>query len=88
MGVKKQLVDRTLTEDPSVQEATNGRCDVSCARPSIKDFIEVPLACPGVLVPGASVSLPCWLRGPDTPGRNQVKMLFYYESTEPSHHMK
>ncbi|KAJ8383578.1 hypothetical protein AAFF_G00219580 [Aldrovandia affinis] len=47
--------------------------------------------CPGVLgiplpdsvlLPGASVQLPMWLRGPDREGVHEINFLFYYESAE------
>lgn len=36
------------------------------------------------LQPGESITLPMWLRGPDTPGEYNLDLLFYYE-TDPSH---
>ncbi|XP_048385356.1 trafficking protein particle complex subunit 8 isoform X2 [Stegostoma tigrinum] len=36
-----------------------------------------------VLLPGASVQLPMWLRGPDEEGVHEINFLFYYESTKP-----
>ncbi|XP_072425839.1 trafficking protein particle complex subunit 8 isoform X2 [Chiloscyllium punctatum] len=59
---------------------------------SLKDFgmdtgnplwvTDVPLPDP-VLLPGASVQLPMWLRGPDEEGVHEINFLFYYESTKP-----
>ncbi|XP_043543575.1 trafficking protein particle complex subunit 8 isoform X2 [Chiloscyllium plagiosum] len=43
---------------------------------------DVPLPDP-VLLPGASVQLPMWLRGPDEEGVHEINFLFYYESTKP-----
>ena len=34
------------------------------------------------LTPGNSVTLPMWIRGPNTPGIHHIDFLFYYESTE------
>lgn len=36
----------------------------------------------GHLDPGVSLSVPLWVRGPDESGLHDVKMLFYYETTE------
>ncbi|XP_072113969.1 trafficking protein particle complex subunit 8 isoform X1 [Mobula birostris] len=44
--------------------------------------IDVPLP-DTVLLPGASVQLPMWLRGPDDEGVHEINFLFYYESTKP-----
>ncbi|KAI5279130.1 Trafficking Protein Particle Complex Subunit 8 [Manis pentadactyla] len=33
-----------------------------------------------ILMPGASVQLPMWLRGPDEEGVHEINFLFYYES--------
>uniref|UniRef100_A0A4W3GDD7 Trafficking protein particle complex subunit 8 n=1 Tax=Callorhinchus milii TaxID=7868 RepID=A0A4W3GDD7_CALMI len=44
--------------------------------------IDVPLP-DSVLLPGASVQLPMWLRGPDEEGVHEINFLFYYESTKP-----
>uniref|UniRef100_UPI00398E8401 trafficking protein particle complex subunit 8 isoform X4 n=1 Tax=Pristiophorus japonicus TaxID=55135 RepID=UPI00398E8401 len=44
--------------------------------------IGVPLP-DSVLLPGASVQLPMWLRGPDEEGVHEINFLFYYESTKP-----
>ncbi|XP_067834095.1 trafficking protein particle complex subunit 8 isoform X1 [Heptranchias perlo] len=44
--------------------------------------IDVPLP-DAVLLPGASVQLPMWLRGPDEEGVHEINFLFYYESTKP-----
>ncbi|XP_066481458.1 trafficking protein particle complex subunit 8 isoform X3 [Tiliqua scincoides] len=43
------------------------------------DVIDVPLP-DSVLLPGASVQLPMWLRGPDEEGVHEINFLFYYES--------
>ncbi|XP_067888728.1 trafficking protein particle complex subunit 8 [Heterodontus francisci] len=43
---------------------------------------DVPLP-DSVLLPGASVQLPMWLRGPDEEGVHEINFLFYYESTKP-----
>ncbi|XP_008113117.1 trafficking protein particle complex subunit 8 isoform X3 [Anolis carolinensis] len=43
------------------------------------EVMDVPLPdC--VLLPGASVQLPMWLRGPDEEGVHEINFLFYYES--------
>ncbi|XP_069778658.1 trafficking protein particle complex subunit 8 isoform X2 [Narcine bancroftii] len=44
--------------------------------------IDVPVP-DSVLLPGASVQLPLWLRGPDEEGVHEINFLFYYESTKP-----
>ena len=36
----------------------------------------------GVLNPGATLTLPMWIRGLDKPAVHTVHFLFYYESTE------
>ncbi|CAI9164534.1 unnamed protein product [Rangifer tarandus platyrhynchus] len=43
------------------------------------EVISVPLP-DTVLLPGASVQLPMWLRGPDEEGVHEINFLFYYES--------
>ncbi|XP_074057159.1 trafficking protein particle complex subunit 8 isoform X3 [Macrotis lagotis] len=43
------------------------------------EVIDVPLP-DSVLLPGASVQLPMWLRGPDEEGVHEINFLFYYES--------
>ncbi|XP_012581389.1 PREDICTED: trafficking protein particle complex subunit 8 isoform X3 [Condylura cristata] len=43
------------------------------------EVIPVPLP-DTVLLPGASVQLPMWLRGPDEEGVHEINFLFYYES--------
>lgn len=36
----------------------------------------------GRLAPGASLTAPLWIRGPDESGLHDIRMLFYYETTE------
>ncbi|XP_039610360.1 trafficking protein particle complex subunit 8 isoform X1 [Polypterus senegalus] len=43
--------------------------------------IDIPLP-DSVLIPGASIQLPLWLRGPDKEGVHEINFLFYYENTE------
>ncbi|XP_039189441.1 trafficking protein particle complex subunit 8 isoform X4 [Crotalus tigris] len=43
------------------------------------EIIDVPLP-DSVLLPGVSVQLPMWLRGPDEEGVHEINFLFYYES--------
>lgn len=45
------------------------------------EVIPVPLP-DTVLLPGASVQLPLWLRGPDEEGVHEINFLFYYESVK------
>ncbi|XP_059265391.1 trafficking protein particle complex subunit 8 isoform X3 [Mustela nigripes] len=45
------------------------------------EVIPVPLP-DAVLLPGASVQLPMWLRGPDEEGVHEINFLFYYESVQ------
>lgn len=45
------------------------------------EVISVPLP-DTVLLPGASVQLPLWLRGPDEEGVHEINFLFYYESVK------
>ncbi len=49
--------------------------------PQLKHVVSVPVP-GGSLKPGASVSLPMWIRGPDMPGEQNIRFLFYYKSTE------
>ncbi|OXB81697.1 UNVERIFIED_CONTAM: hypothetical protein H355_008946 [Colinus virginianus] len=42
------------------------------------EVIHVPLP-DSILLPGASVQLPMWLRGPDEEGVHEINFLFYYE---------
>nr|XP_056710150.1 trafficking protein particle complex subunit 8 isoform X6 [Euleptes europaea] len=43
------------------------------------EVIDVPFP-DSVLLPGASVQLPMWIRGPDEEGVHEIHFLFYYES--------
>lgn len=43
------------------------------------EVIPVPLP-NAVLLPGASVQLPMWLRGPDEEGVHEINFLFYYQN--------
>ncbi|XP_021120775.1 trafficking protein particle complex subunit 8 isoform X5 [Heterocephalus glaber] len=45
------------------------------------EVIPVPLP-DTVLLPGTSVQLPMWLRGPDEEGVHEINFLFYYESVK------
>ena len=42
----------------------------------------------GMLAAGATVRLPMWIRGPDTPGEHSIDFLFYYEPAEKSTQMR
>ncbi|KAK1172840.1 trafficking protein particle complex subunit 8-like isoform X1 [Acipenser oxyrinchus oxyrinchus] len=49
------------------------------SRNSSLGVIDIPLP-DSVLLPGASIQLPLWLRGPDKEGVHEINFLFYYES--------
>ncbi|XP_070575139.1 trafficking protein particle complex subunit 8-like [Ptychodera flava] len=69
-----QHVYRTVPKD---EQERAYRCSVS----ELSCVTEIALP-DRVLPPGASVSLPMWLRGPETSGRHEVNLLFYYEPVE------
>nr|XP_014348794.1 PREDICTED: trafficking protein particle complex subunit 8 [Latimeria chalumnae] len=49
--------------------------------------IDIPLP-DSVLLPGGSIQLPMWLRGPDEEGVHEINFLFYYESNEKHSQMR
>ncbi|XP_048363684.1 trafficking protein particle complex subunit 8 isoform X5 [Sphaerodactylus townsendi] len=53
--------------------------DFGAGTGSETEVIDVPLP-DSVLLPGASVQLPMWIRGPDEEGVHEIHFLFYYES--------
>nr|XP_015195016.1 PREDICTED: trafficking protein particle complex subunit 8 isoform X1 [Lepisosteus oculatus] len=53
---------------------------VGCENPCL-GVVDIPLP-DSVLLPGNSIQLPMWLRGPDKEGVHEINFLFYYESTE------
>lgn len=57
-----------------IHEIEAGQCNVN-------NVTEIVLP-EGRLVPGASLSVPLWIRGPCDSGLHNIRMLFYYETTE------
>ncbi|XP_066575699.1 trafficking protein particle complex subunit 8 isoform X2 [Amia ocellicauda] len=53
---------------------------VGCDNPGL-GVVDIPLP-DSVLLPGTSIQLPMWLRGPDKEGVHEINFLFYYKSTE------
>ncbi|XP_027702747.1 trafficking protein particle complex subunit 8 isoform X4 [Vombatus ursinus] len=69
-----------------VADSTSGATALTSSASSVDfglgsqpEVIHVPLP-DSVLLPGASVQLPMWLRGPDEEGVHEINFLFYYES--------
>ncbi|XP_077982517.1 trafficking protein particle complex subunit 8-like [Glandiceps talaboti] len=69
-----QQVYRTLSKQEYKQ---NNSCHLS----ELSYVTEISLP-DKELEPGGSVSLPMWIRGPETSGRHELNMLFYYEPVE------
>nr|XP_036860634.1 trafficking protein particle complex subunit 8 isoform X6 [Manis javanica] len=55
--------------------------DFGVSTGSLPEVAPVPLP-DAILMPGASVQLPMWLRGPDEEGVHEINFLFYYESVK------
>uniref|UniRef100_A0A8C3JPL7 Trafficking protein particle complex 8 n=1 Tax=Calidris pygmaea TaxID=425635 RepID=A0A8C3JPL7_9CHAR len=74
---------KTVVTDPtSVRTAllsSASSADFGVGTGGQPEVIHVPLP-DAVLLPGASVQLPMWLRGPDEEGVHEINFLFYYES--------
>uniref|UniRef100_G1PRH5 Trafficking protein particle complex subunit 8 n=1 Tax=Myotis lucifugus TaxID=59463 RepID=G1PRH5_MYOLU len=73
-----------VTESTSVCTALTSSAssvDFGIGIGSQPEVIPVPLP-DTVLLPGASVQLPLWLRGPDEEGVHEINFLFYYESVK------
>lgn len=74
---------KTVVTDPtSVRTAllsSASSADFGIGTGGSPEVIQVPLP-DAVLLPGASVQLPMWLRGPDEEGVHEINFLFYYES--------
>ncbi|XP_061453851.1 trafficking protein particle complex subunit 8 isoform X5 [Rhineura floridana] len=70
-----------VTHSTSVCSLTSSAdsSDFGVGTGSQPEVIDVPLP-DSVLLPGASVQLPMWLRGPDEEGVHEINFLFYYES--------
>ncbi|XP_068955965.1 trafficking protein particle complex subunit 8 isoform X4 [Petaurus breviceps papuanus] len=69
-----------------VADSTSGATALTSSASSVDfglgsqpEVIHVPLP-DSILLPGASVQLPMWLRGPDEEGVHEINFLFYYES--------
>lgn len=76
---------KTVVTDPtSVRTAllsSASSADFGVGTGGQPEVIHVPLP-DSVLLPGASVQLPMWLRGPDEEGVHEINFLFYYESVK------
>lgn len=72
------IFDFPIVTDPSlVQMKENG------------DNVEVPLdflpiSLPGKILPGKSIKVSLWLRGPDKIGMNDIELFYYYENCLPT----
>lgn len=73
----KTVVTHSTSVCSLVSSATSS--DFGVASGNQPEVVDVPLP-DSVLLPGASVQLPMWLRGPDEEGVHEINFLFYYES--------
>ncbi|XP_020646573.3 trafficking protein particle complex subunit 8 isoform X2 [Pogona vitticeps] len=73
----KTVITHSTSVCSLVSSATSS--DFGVASGSQPEVVDVPLP-DSVLLPGASVQLPMWLRGPDEEGVHEINFLFYYES--------
>ncbi|KAL0613451.1 Trafficking protein particle complex subunit 8, partial [Plecturocebus cupreus] len=76
---KTVVTDATSVCTALVSSASS--VDFGIGTGSQPEVIPVPLP-DTVLLPGASVQLPMWLRGPDEEGVHEINFLFYYESVK------
>ncbi|XP_054981864.1 trafficking protein particle complex subunit 8 isoform X1 [Sorex araneus] len=76
---KTVVTDSTSVCTALVSSASS--IDFGIGTGSQPEVISVPLP-DTVLLPGASVQLPMWLRGPDEEGVHEINFLFYYESVK------
>uniref|UniRef100_A0A8D0NKX2 Trafficking protein particle complex 8 n=1 Tax=Sus scrofa TaxID=9823 RepID=A0A8D0NKX2_PIG len=76
---------KTVVTDPTsvctALTSSASSVDFGIGTGSQPEVIPVPLP-DTVLLPGASVQLPMWLRGPDEEGVHEINFLFYYESVK------
>ena len=73
-----------VTASPSLGTAlvsTASSVDFGTGTGQQLEAIPVPLP-DSVLLPGASIQPPMWLRGPDEEGVHEINFLFYYESVK------
>ncbi|XP_038622420.1 trafficking protein particle complex subunit 8 isoform X2 [Tachyglossus aculeatus] len=74
---------KTVVTDPTslcpVLVSSTSSVDFGLGLGNQPEVIDVPLR-DSLLLPGASVQLPMWLRGPDEEGVHEINFLFYYES--------
>lgn len=63
---------------PDTESKTDEKFMTKC---NVSHVTEIPLD-GRVLSPGCKMTLPMWVRGPDTSGMHEIKMLFYYQSAE------
>lgn len=73
---KTVVTDPTSVRTALLSSASSVDFGVGTGQPEV---INVPLP-DAILLPGASVQLPMWLRGPDEEGVHEINFLFYYES--------
>uniref|UniRef100_A0A5F9DFB3 Trafficking protein particle complex subunit 8 n=1 Tax=Oryctolagus cuniculus TaxID=9986 RepID=A0A5F9DFB3_RABIT len=76
---KTVVTDSTSVCTALISSASSVDFDIGIG--SQPEVIPVPLP-DAVLLPGASVQLPMWLRGPDEEGVHEINFLFYYESVK------
>ncbi|KAK2502004.1 hypothetical protein MC885_000630 [Smutsia gigantea] len=76
---------KTVVTDPAAVCAallsSASPVDFGVGTGSPPEVAPVPLP-DAILMPGASVQLPMWLRGPDEEGVHEINFLFYYESVK------
>ncbi|PIK33821.1 putative trafficking protein particle complex subunit 8 [Apostichopus japonicus] len=65
-------------QESAMQRQTEEQYVAMC---NVSHVVELPLE-GGVLGPGCRLSLPMWVRGPETSGVQEIKMLFMYRSEQ------
>lgn len=75
----KTVVKHSLSVCSLVSSATSSDFDVGVGNQP--EVMAVPLP-DSVLLPGASIQLPMWIRGPDEEGVHEIHFLFYYENVK------
>ncbi|XP_064640195.1 trafficking protein particle complex subunit 8-like isoform X2 [Lineus longissimus] len=73
-SVQEKCIYQTIPDKQGNEEYVLDKMDV-------KRVVDIPIP-NGVLNPGASVSLPMWIRGPTTSAIHRIDFLFYYQSVE------
>ena len=82
--VTQVLANRAIVITGQIPLLGGGECVVhqmAWGKCNVNNVTEIVLP-EGRLAPGASLTLPLWVRGPDESGLHDVRMLFYYETIE------